>query len=252
MTDHILTEVRDRVLHITFNRAEKKNALTVAMYARMVEAMESAEADDNVRAILFTGAGEAFTAGNDMIDFMQNPPLGEDAPVSQFLRCLLTAKKPLVMAVNGVGVGIGLTMCLHADIVYASDAAMLMAPFVDLALVPEAASSILLPARVGHARAAEIFMLGKKVSAAEALDMGLVSAVYSPEALLEATEAAAEALAAKAPTSLQQTKALMRGDLEVLAERMAKEGSLFGERLTSPEFAEAATAFMEKRAPNFG
>ncbi|TNE61917.1 MAG: enoyl-CoA hydratase [Alphaproteobacteria bacterium] len=252
MTDLVTTEIRDRVLTITFNRADKKNALTHAMYAKVVDAMRAAESDSGVRAILFTGAGDSFTAGNDLADFRDTPPLGADAPVTQFLQCLLTARKPLVMAVNGLAVGVGLTMLLHADIVYASESATLSAPFVDLALVPEAASSLLLPARVGHARAAEIFMLGKRVKAQEALAMGLVSAVFPDGELADAAFAAALALSKKAPEALALTKKLMRGDLDVVGARMAEEGKLFGERLKSPELLEAIMAFMQKRPPNFG
>lgn len=252
MTDHIITSIEDRVLKITFNRPDKKNALTHAMYTKVVEAMRAAEDDDGVRAVLFTGAGEAFTAGNDLIDFRDNPPLAADSPVAQFLNCLLTAKKPLVMAVNGIGVGVGLTMLLHADIVYASENAVLTAPFVDLALVPEAGSSMLLPARVGHAMAAEIVMLGRKVTAQEALAMGLVSRVLSSADLVPAAEKAALALAKKAPQSIRRTKELMRGNVETVAERMALEGKYFGEQLMSPELAEAVMAFMQKREPNFG
>jgi enoyl-CoA hydratase/carnithine racemase len=252
MTDQVITEIKDRVLTITFNRPDKKNALTHAMYTKCVEAMRAAEADETVRAILFTGAGEAFTAGNDLMDFRDNPPLGADSPVAQFLDCLLSAKKPLVMAVNGVGVGVGLTMLLHADIVYAAEEAVLTAPFVDLALVPEAGSSLLLPARVGHAVAAEMFMLGRRVTAAEALTMGLVSRVFKADELLPAAQQAAEALAKKAPRALMRTKELMRGDREAVGERMATEGKLFGEQLTSPELVEAVMAFMQKREPNFG
>ena len=252
MTDHVLIEVRDRVMRITFNRPDKKNALTHAMYATCVEAMRAADGDDNIRAILFTGAGDIFTAGNDLADFRDKPPLGADMPVAQFLQCLLHAKKPLVMAVNGIGVGIGLTMLLHADIVYASENAVLTAPFVDLALVPEAASSLLLPRLIGHPRASEIFMLGKKVSAKEAYEMGLVSAVFAAEDLMPAAEKAVAALAKKAPKSLQLTKKLMRGDLAQVGARMAEEGELFGQQLVSPEVLEAIMAFMQKREPNFG
>ncbi len=252
MTDQVTTEIKDRVLRITFNRPDKKNALTHAMYAKAVEAMRSAEEDEDVRAILFTGAGEAFTAGNDLMDFKDNPPLGPDTPVAQFLNCLLTAKKPLVVAVNGIAVGVGLTMLLHADIVYAAEEAQLTAPFVDLALVPEAGSSLLLPARVGHAMASEMMMLGRRLTAQEALQVGLVSRVLTAEELLPAAVAAAEALAKKAPKALMRTKELMRGDLDVIAARMAKEGKYFGEQLTSPELVEAVMAFMQKREPNFG
>ncbi|WP_417451803.1 enoyl-CoA hydratase [Kordiimonas sp.] len=252
MTDHIQTEIRDRVLHITFNRPDKKNALTHAMYACIVEAMRAAEDDDGVRAILFTGAGDAFTSGNDLADFRDSPPLGADAPVTQFLHCLLQAKKPLVMAVNGIAVGVGLTMLLHADIVYASEAAVLQAPFVDLALVPEAGSSLLLPRLIGHARAAEMFMLGTKVGAEEACTMGLVSRVLKADELMATATKAAAALAKKAPRSLMLTKQLMRGDNDAVAARMAEEGKLFSKQLTSPEVLEAIMAFMQKREPNFG
>lgn len=252
MTEHVLTEIKDRVMRITFNRPDKKNALTHAMYETVVQAMKAAEEDNDVRAILFTGAGESFTSGNDLIDFRDNPKMGPDAPVSQFLQCLLHAKKPIVVAVNGIAVGVGMTMLLHSDIVYASENAVMTAPFVDLALVPEAASSLLMPQRVGHARAAEIFMLGKKVTAPEAYEMGLASRVLPAGELMAAAEAAAVALANKAPQSVQRTKALMRGDLGAVGARMEKEGKLFAEQIGSAEFAESVMAFMQKRQPNFG
>lgn len=252
MTDHVLTEVKDRVMHITFNRADKKNALTHAMYNKVVEAMREAESSDDIRAMLFTGAGEAFTSGNDLVDFRDNPKMGPDAPVSQFLQCLLTSKKPIVMAVNGIAVGVGLTMLLHADIVFAAEGAVISAPFVDLALVPEAASSLLLPKRAGHARAAEIFMLGKRVTAQEGYEMGIFSRVLKADDLLAQAEEAAVALANKAPQSVQRTKMLMRGDIEEVGTRMEKEAKLFAEQLFSSEFAESVMAFMEKRPPNFG
>lgn len=252
MTDDILTKIEDRILTITFNRPDKKNALTAAMYAKMVDAMVDANTNDDVRVILLTGNGDAFTAGNDLLDFRDNPPLGADAPVSRFLRELVHAEKPMIAAVNGIAVGVGLTMLLHCDLVYMANGAGLQAPFVDLALVPEAASSLLLPARVGHARAAEIFMLGKTVGADEAVSMGLANAALAADELEAAALKAAQALAKKAPEAVKQSKRLMRGDPEVLLERMNVEGQLFGERLQSPELLEAVTAFMQKREPNFG
>ncbi|MCJ9429518.1 enoyl-CoA hydratase [Kordiimonas marina] len=251
MTDQVITEINNRVLTITFNRPDKKNALTHAMYAKAGDAIRDAAEDDGVRAILITGAGDAFTSGNDLADFRDTPPIGTDTPVRRFLDALVSAEKPIVAAVNGLAVGVGLTMLLHADIVYASETALLSAPFVDLALVPEAASSLLLPARVGHARAAEIFMLGKRVPADEALTMGLVSAVYPADALMPAAMKAAAMLAAKAPKALKLTKMLMRGDKDVVKTRMHEEGKYFGEQLVSSEVAEAITAFMQKRAPKF-
>lgn len=252
MASEILTSVENRILKITFNRPTKKNAITAAMYGTMADAMAKAQKDDAIRAILFTANGDAFTAGNDLIDFRDNPPLTADAPVSRFLHELVAAEKPLVAAVNGIAVGVGLTMLLHCDLVYMAEGAQLQAPFVDLALVPEAGSSLLLPQRVGHARAAEMFMLGKRVSATEAKSMGLVNDVCAVDTLLPTAEKAALALTKKAPEALRQTKRLMRGDLSVVSERMIEESKVFGTQLQSPELLEAVMAFMQKRAPDFG
>lgn len=252
MTTDILTSVNDRILTITFNRPDKKNAITAEMYGAMADAMEDANKNDDIRAILFTANGDAFTAGNDLLDFRDNPPRGPEAGVARFLRELVVARKPLVAAVNGVAVGVGFTMLLHCDIVYIAEGAEIQAPFVDLALVPEAASSLLLPARVGHAKAAEIFMLGKRVNAAEAEALGIANTVFPADALLSAANKVALALSKKAPESIRQTKALMRGDLDAVSARMLKESDLFGERLKSPELAEAVMAFLQKREPDFG
>lgn len=252
MTTDILTSVNDRILTITFNRPDKKNAITAAMYGAMADAMEDANKNDDIRAILFTANGDAFTAGNDLLDFRDNPPRGPEAGVARFLRELVVARKPLIAAVNGVAVGVGFTMLLHCDIVYIAETAEIQAPFVDLALVPEAASSLLLPARVGHAKAAEIFMLGKRVKAAEAEALGIANSVFPADALLDAAQKVAEALSKKAPESIRQTKALMRGDLDAVSARMLKESDLFGERLKSPELTEAVMAFLQKREPDFG
>lgn len=252
MTTDILTSVQDRILTITFNRPDKKNAITAAMYGAMADAMADANQNDDIRAVLFTANGDAFTAGNDLLDFRDNPPRGEDTPVARFLRELVVARKPLVAAVNGIAVGVGFTMLLHCDIVYIAEGAQIQAPFVDLALVPEAASSLLLPARIGHAKAAEIFMLGKRVSAVEAEALGIANAVFAAGELLAAAGKVATALSKKAPESIRQTKALMRGDLGVVSARMMKESELFGARLQSPELAEAVMAFLQKREPDFG
>ncbi len=252
MTTDILTSVQDRILTITFNRPEKKNAITAAMYSAMADAMEDANKNDDIRVILFNANGDAFTAGNDLIDFRDNPPRGPETGVARFLRELVLARKPLVAAVNGVAVGVGFTMLLHCDIVYMSESAQLQAPFVDLALVPEASSSLLLPARIGQAKAAEIFMLGERVHAAEADAMGIASKVFPAGDLAAAARKAAVALSKKAPESLRQTKQLMRGDLDIISARMLKESELFGERLQSPELVEAVMAFLQKREPDFG
>lgn len=252
MTDEIITEISERVLTITFNRPDKKNAITAAMYAKMADAMADANSNDDVRVILFKANGDAFTAGNDLIDFRDNPPLSPEAPVARFLNELAIAKKPLVAAVNGSAVGVGLTMLLHCELVVMAEGAAISAPFVDLALVPEAASSLLLPARIGHARAAEIFMLGKRVSAQEAVSMGLANAAVPAGELMGRALEAAQALSKKAPQAVQATKRLMRGDLDVLAARMREESHDFGSQLQSPELLEAVMAFMQKREPNFG
>lgn len=252
MSDHILVSVEDRIMTITFNRPEKKNAITSAMYGAMADALQDANGRDDVRAIVFTANGDAFTAGNDLIDFRDNPPRGPEAPVAQFLRQITLAEKPIVAAVNGMAVGVGLTMLLHFDIIYMAETAKLQAPFVDLALVPEASSSLLLPQRIGHAKAAEIFMLGKWVSAEEAAALGIACAVFSADTLNAAAMSAATALSKKAPESLKQTKRLMRGDLNVIAKRMEEESELFTARLQSPELMEAVMAFMQKREPDFG
>lgn len=248
----ILTDNADGILTITFNRVDKKNALTSAMYAAMADALGAAETDDSVRVILFTGNGGAFTAGNDLQDFLNNPPAGEDTPVFRFLRAISTASKPLVAAVSGVAVGVGTTMLLHCDLVYAAEDAKLSLPFVNLALVPEAASSLLLPRMIGHHRAAELLFLGEPFTAATAKEYGIVNAIFAGSKLLEEATAAARKLAAKPPTALRLTKQLLRQAKGDVAGQMAAEGRHFRAQLQSAEAREAMTAFFEKRPPKFG
>lgn len=252
MSDPVLVSIENRVMTITFNRPEKKNALTHEMYRIAAKALNDAGENDDVRAILFTGNGDAFTAGNDLIDFQQSGGLTGEMPVQHFLQALVATEKPIVAAVNGVGVGIGLTMLLHSDLVYMADHAEIQAPFVDLALVPEAASSQLLVQRIGHVKAAEIFMLGKRVSAKEAHELGIANAVCTADELLTVAGKAAAKLARKAPRALQMTKRLMRGDKQILGDKMAEEGGYFSEQLKSAEVMEAISAFLQKRAPDFG
>ncbi len=249
---HVVMSRDGAVLTITMNRPEKKNALTHAMYAAMAEALGQAAGDATVRAIFITGAGDAFTSGNDLGDFLNAPPHGADAPVFRFLTAISTAEKPVVAAVNGLAVGIGTTMLLHCDLVYAARSAAFTAPFVNLALVPEAASSMLLPRRIGHAKAAELFLLGGRMDAAQAEAAGLVTAVFDDQSLAAEAMTRARALAAKAPGAVRATKALMKRGEEPVAERMRAESEQFSARLKSPELREAIKAFTEKRAPDFG
>ena len=248
----ILTSQADGILTVSFNRPEKKNALTGAMYATLADTLEAADSDRTVRVILFTGNGGAFTAGNDLQDFLNNPPQGDDTPVFRFLRAISTASKPMIAAVCGVAVGVGTTMLLHCDLVYAAGDAKLSLPFVNLALVPEAASSLLLPAMIGHHRAAELLLLGEPFTAETAKEYGIVNMIVSSEQLLDTALTAARKIAAKPPTAVRLTKQLLRQSRGDVAGQMAAEGVHFRAQLKSAEAREAMTAFFEKRPPKFG
>ncbi|MGK2741352.1 enoyl-CoA hydratase [Tepidicaulis sp. LMO-SS28] len=253
MTDHLKTDIKDGILTVTFNRPEKKNALTQGMYGAAADAINAAQGDKAVRVILLTGAGDAFTAGNDLADFAGAGGKSDSAepPVSRFLQSILRSEKPLVAAVNGLAIGVGVTMLLHCDIVYAGASATFQTPFVNLGLVPEAGSSLLLPKAVGTQKANELFLLGKKIGADEAARIGLVATTVADDKLMETAMDAARTLAAKAPSAVKATKKLARGNIEEIAERMAEEGKTFAAQLQTAEFAEAAAAFAEKRTPDF-
>jgi enoyl-CoA hydratase/carnithine racemase len=252
MSDPILTALEDGVLRVTINRPEKKNALTVAMYASLADALRRAEAEPEVRVLLLHGAGDAFTAGNDLSDFVQNPPTDESSAVFQFLDAISTAAKPVVAAVHGPAVGIGTTLLLHCDLVYATREARLQMPFVTLGLCPEAASSYLLPLFMGPVRAAELLLLGDPFSGEKARNWGLVNEVVSEDRLLDVAMEKARALAARPPASVRLTKAfLRRAHADAVHSTLRDEAEAFLERLQSPEAAEAFTAFFEKRAPDF-
>jgi enoyl-CoA hydratase/carnithine racemase len=253
MTDEILVERGDGVLTLRINRPAKRNALTQAMYAGLADGLDLAVSDATVRVAVVTGSGGAFTAGNDLGDFLAAPPRdGGETPVSRFLRTIANFPKPLIAAVDGVAVGVGTTMLLHCDLVYAAETASLQLPFVNLGLVPEAASSLLLPRLVGNARAAELLFFGEPLPAAEAERYGIVNKVV-PAADLDAfVHGRAAALAAKPAGALRSTKQLLRqARSHTVGERMDEEGALFAAALRSAEAREVMTAFMEKRKPDF-
>lgn len=254
MAEHVEAERDGQILRLAFNRPEKKNAVTAAMYAALADGLAEAERDPAIRAVLVEARGEFFTAGNDIGEFMSGvaaPDAEAQPPVARFLEAIATAGKPIVASVQGPAVGVGVTMLLHCDLVYASETATFHTPFTDLALVPEAASSLLMPRLAGHQRAAEMLMLGKKIDAARARELGFVNDVVAPEALSQTARAAAQALADKAPTALNLIKRLMKGDCAVIIERMKEEGAIFADQLHSAEFKEAGLAFMQKRKPDF-
>lgn len=254
MSELVLVETADRIRTIRFNRPEKKNALTQDMYTAAAEALESADSDPSVRVSIITGAGGVFTAGNDIVDFTQRPPeFGKDEvpPVRRFMMALLKAEKPVIAAVDGLAIGIGVTLLLHCDLVVASNRSIFKTPFVDLALAPEFASSQLMPRFFGHAIAAELLLLGDTWDANRARETGLINRVTEPEQLDETARFMAAILAAKAPTSIKASKALMRQPAEDIEVRMDRENTIFASQLQSPEFAEAAAAFLERRAPDF-
>ena len=250
---HVESERNGGVLYLAINRPEKKNALTADMYEALASALEQAEADDAVRVILLHGKGDAFTAGNDLEDFLKKPWKGQALPPAvRFIHAVARASKPLIAAVQGLAVGVGTTILLHCDLVYAAEDAKLMMPFINLGIVPEAASTVLLPLAIGHQRAAELFMLGAALSAQRAFEWGLVNAVVAPDALLATAAAAAQQLAEKPAGALRACKSLMtRGQQSEVERALREEVMVISERLESPETKEALSAFLEKRKPDF-
>lgn len=251
MTD-ILVHTEAGVSTITFNRLEKKNSITSAMYAALADAVEQAAADDAVRALLIQGDATVFSAGNDLGDFLNAPAGGDESPVFRFMRALVTFPKPVVAAVCGPAVGIGTTLLFHCDLVYAGDNAAFSMPFVNLGLCPEFASSILVPQMFGYHRAAEALLLGEPFMAEAALEIGLVNRVVPPTECNAIAQAQARKLAAKPLSALIETKRLMKmGQQPALLERLGTEAKSFGRMLREPAAREAFTAFMEKRKPDF-
>jgi enoyl-CoA hydratase/carnithine racemase len=248
----IQAELSDGVLTLTLSRADKKNALTNDMYSALADALQSAEADHEVRVVLLQGDGDMFTAGNDVGEFAAqasgNGPT--ERHVLRFLERLAHATVPIVAAVQGKAVGIGTTMLLHCDYVILGEDAQLITPFVNLALVPEAASSLLLPARIGHVRAFAMFALGDPLPAQTAVAWGIANAVVPVDQLREQARAVAQTIAAKPRGAVTATKRLMR-DAETLAAQLNRESAVFAQRLASAEAREAFLAFAQKRQPDF-
>lgn len=253
MNEHVSVDIQDQVQILRLNRLDRKNALSQAMYAALADAIQNAESDSNIRCTLITGNEECFTAGNDLSDFAAGP-VGEfeSSPVGRFLFGLAAAEKPVVAAVNGPAVGIGTTMLLHCDLVFAGNNTAFQMPFANLGLCPEGGSSLLLPSWLGRVRAAELLMLGGVFDAAKASEMGLINQVCEPAETETTAIKACRQLAAQPPAAIRATKRLLnRSSATGLRDAMLSEGEQFGERLKSPEAAEAFRAFMEKRKPDF-
>lgn len=253
MSEYLHIERDGALLTLRLQRPDKKNALTRAMYAGMAEVLDEADRDPAVRAVLLTGGEHCFTSGNDVADFLQAPPSGLNSEVFQFMRALFEFSKPVVAAVAGPAVGIGTTLLLHCDLVYVSRDAQLKMPFVNLGLCPEFGSSLILPRLLGHARAAELLLLGERFSGAQAAAWGIANQALDDGAatLAKARETALRFLDL-APSAVADSKRLMRApDRERLRQVIEEEGALFGQRLRSPEAVEALSAFMQRRKPDF-
>lgn len=248
----ILVHTEAGVATISFNRLERKNSITSAMYASMADALESAAADASVRVVVFQGHETVFSAGNDIGDFLNQPPSTPESPVFRFMRGIATFPKPVLAAVCGPAVGIGTTLLFHCDLVYAGDNAAFSMPFVNLGICPELGSSLLVPQMFGYHRAAEALLLGEPFMAEAALEVGLVNRVLPPTEVNGYAQAQARKLAAKPLTALIETKRLMKkGQATQVLAQMAEEGASFGRMLREPAAREAFTAFMEKRKPDF-
>ncbi len=251
-TDLIQADLREGILTVRINRPEKKNALNVAMYGALAEALQHADDDPTIRVVLLCGCDDCFTSGNDIADFVNAPPTGPDSAVLHFLNALTGAVKPIVAAVSGSAIGVGTTMLLHCDLVYAADTALFQMPFVTLGLCPEAGSTLLLPQMIGHQRASELLLLGESFTAVRAEQLGIVTAVLPQAELHRTARAKALQLAAQPAAAVRLTKALLkRGNSDALRETATLEIGCFLERLTSPEAQEALQAFMEHRKPDF-
>ena len=250
MSEHVRLDRDQRVLTITLDRQEVKNALTHDMYIALADALAEADRCGDTRCVLITGEGDVFTAGNDLGDFATDLPEGT-LPVMRFLDTLRDIDTPVIAAVNGAAIGIGLTMLLHCDLAFACEDATFSAPFTRLGLVPEAGSSLLLPRAVGTAMANDILLAGRVLGASEALVAGLVSRVVPREELMEVAASVAHEVAAFAPNAVRESRRLIRAGRDEIAERMNQESAVFFEQLGSSEFSESLLAMREKRPPVF-
>ncbi len=247
MSDHIKIEQIERVVQVTLARPDKKNALTGAMYETLIETLRKADEDASARAIVITGSGGSFSAGNDILDFISAVQKGvTDLPALRFVKAIAQCETPLIAAVEGVAVGVGTTLCLHCDFVYAAPGAMFRTPFVDLGLVPEAGSSLLLPRRVGAAKAAEMLLLSEPMNAEQAHAAGLVNAVLPAADLLSHALTQAQKIASKPPQAIAATRRLLHGDRKDVLARIDEEAKLFAAALKSNEAQAAFMAFMTK------
>lgn len=249
---HILAQLDNRVLTLSLNRPERKNALTLAMYGALADLIKTADADPEVRVLVLTGSDEFFTSGNDLMDFMNEPEIHDNHPVVRFMETLRHCSKPVVAVVRGHAIGIGTTMLLHCDLVYAADDARLQLPFVNLGLCPEYASSYLVPRLVGQQKAAELFLLGEPFSGAEAAALGLVTKAVPWDELTAYSREKIARLAQQPPDAVRRTKALLRAATSVAVDSsLSTEYAGFAAGLASEECKESVTAFFEKRAPDF-
>ncbi|CAN7297119.1 enoyl-CoA hydratase [Aquipseudomonas alcaligenes] len=253
MSEHIHLERDQGLLTIRMQRADKMNALTRAMYGAMADAVDAAGEDRSVRAVLITGSETCFTSGNDVADFIQAPPSGLDSEVFRFMKSLFDFAKPVVAAVSGPAVGIGTTLLLHCDLVYVARDAKLKMPFVNLGLCPEFGSSLILPRMLGHARAAQLLLLGEAFTGEQAATWGIANeALDSGAATLARAREMAQRFEQLAPSAVAVSKRLMREPgREELRQVIMEEGELFGQRLRTPEAIEALSAFMQRRKPDF-
>ncbi len=250
MTDLVKISEADGVVEILWNRPDKKNALSNVMYRAATAALARASEDKATRVVVFGSEGDSFTSGNDLADFAAAASGGEPPAAHGFIEAIIQFPKPIVAAVPGLAVGVGTTMLLHCDLVYVARDAKLTTPFVNLALVPEAASSLLMPAHIGHRRAFAMFALGDAMTGEQAAELGIANAAMGASEVLPAAREAARKLTQRAPGAVMAAKKLMRDGEKILAQSRT-EGAIFGERLRSAEAMEAFIAFQQKRAPDF-